>query len=158
MRHGHDLDVIDGKILQILQRKGRIKRSELAGLVGLSVPSVSERLKRLEQDKIIDSYRVILNPEKIGFDVAAFINVTVDSSEHYQHFLDRVVEVDEIIECHAITGDGTHLLKVRAKNTSELERLLSKIQSWQGVTRTTTRVILSSPKETTFLPVNMGQK
>ena len=59
----------------------------------------------------------------------------------------------EINECHAVTGDGTHLLKVRARNTEELEMLLSKIQSWHGVVRTMTRVVLSSPKETTNIPV-----
>jgi len=149
----HQLDKVDRTLLHILQESGRCKRNELAEATGLSIPSVSERLKKLEESGFIRGYRAILDPELMGFGIMAFIVVTVDSSGNYPSFIDHVRRMDEIAECHAITGEGTHMLKVRTKTTSDLERLLSEIQSWEGVTKTTTRVALSSPKESTKIPV-----
>lgn len=149
----HQLDKVDRTLLHILQESGRCKRNELAEATDLSIPSVSERLKKLEESGFIRGYRAILDPELMGFGIMAFIVVTVDSSGNYPSFIDHVRRLDEIAECHAITGEGTHMLKVRTKTTSDLERLLSEIQSWEGVTKTTTRVALSSPKESTKVPV-----
>ena len=72
-------------------------------------------------------------------------------------FLEHTMKTDDIQECHAITGEGTHLLKVRTENTAGLEKLLARIQSWQGVIRTSTSLVLSSPKETTYIKI-MSQK
>ena len=153
MHSPRPLDDIDIALMETLQVKGRTKRNALAEATGLSVPAVSERLRKLVEAGFFTAYRAMVDPRKLGWDVTAFIGVTVDSSKHYQAFLDRVEAPAEINECHAVTGDGTHMLKVRARNTEELERLLSKIQSWHGVVRTMTRVVLSSPKETTSIPV-----
>ncbi|MFA4874239.1 MAG: Lrp/AsnC family transcriptional regulator [bacterium] len=147
------IDPIDVTILEALQKQARTKRGELAEMTGLSIPAISERLKKLEDAKIIRSYGAMLDPRALGFDVAAFIFVTIDSSKHYRAFLQRVQEQDEVLECHAITGRGTHLLKVRTNNTATLEKLLSRIQSWEGVTQTMTSVVLSSPKEGSYLPI-----
>lgn len=147
------LDQTDLKILKVLQRGARTKRNELAEITGLSIPAVSERMKKLEDSGIIRGYWAALNPRALGFDVAAFVVVTVDSSRHYKAFLGHVNGIDEILECHAITGKGTHLLKIRTKNTLTLEKLLSKIQSWDGVIQTNTSVVLSSPKETMSVPL-----
>jgi Lrp/AsnC family transcriptional regulator, leucine-responsive regulatory protein len=141
------LDNIDLKILDILQKNGRTKRNELADAVGLSLPSVSERLRKLEDQGIIRGYYAHLDPARLGKDITAFVLVTVDSSRHYQAFLDHANATDEILEVHAITGEGTHLLKIRTENTRSLEKLLSKIQAWAGVDRTSTSMVLSSPKE-----------
>src|SRR3989338_795058 len=147
------LDLIDQSLLELLQANGRIKQNALAEKTGLSVPAVGERLKKLEELGIITDYRAILNYRKLGFDVTAFIAVTVDSSHHYKLFLQKVESTHEIMECHAITGEGTHLLKARTENTSALEKLLAHIQSWPGVVTTLTRVVLSSPKETTHIHI-----
>ena len=145
---GH-IDDIDQKLILALQKSGRVKQSELAEETGLSVPAVGERIKKLEEAGVITEYRAVVDYRKLGFDVTSFVAVTIDSSKHFKSFLEKVHKCDEIIECHAITGDGTHMLKLRVHNTAELEKLLSRIQSWQGVANTTTRVVLSSPKETT---------
>jgi len=142
------LDEIDAKILEILQKQGRTRRNDLAGHVDLSLPAVSERLRKLEESGIISGYFAKLDHKKLGKDITAFINATVDSSKHFGSFVDHVNSTDEILECHAITGDGTHVLKVRTENTASLEKLLAKIQSWQGVVKTTTSVVLSTAKET----------
>jgi len=147
------IDATDLVILDVLQKRARIKRGELAEMAGLSIPAISERLKKLEEAGIIRGYAATMEPRTLGFDVAAFIAVTVDSSKHYKSFLAHVQAEDEVQECHAITGKGTHLVKVRTRTTASLEKLLSRIQSWDGVTQTMTSVVLSSPKETTYLPL-----
>ena len=142
------IDEIDVKILEILQRKGRTRRNDLAEAVGLSLPSVSERLRKLEENQLITGYYATVDAKKLGRDITAFIFVTVDSSKHYPQFLEHAHTVDDILECHAITGEGTHLLKVRTTNTASLEKLLAKIQAWVGVQRTRTNLVLSTSKET----------
>ena len=148
------LDDIDIQILDILQSKGRTRRNELAEEVGLSLPSVSERLRKLEEAKIITGYSAIVSPRKLGKDITAFIHVLIDSSKHYANFIDHANATVEILECHAITGEGSHILKIRTENTSTLEKLLAKIQSWLGVTGTRTHLVLSSPKETTKISLS----
>lgn len=147
------LDEIDIAILEILQKNARTKRNELADEVGLSLPSVSERMRKMEELGVIHGYHAVVDPKSVGKDVTAFITVTVDSSKHFQPFIEHVCANDEILEVHAVTGEGTHLLKIRTENTSTLEKLLAKIQSWHGVTRSTTSVVLSSAKETMRLKI-----
>lgn len=142
------MDDIDVKLLDILQKQGRTRRNDLADRVSLSLPSVSERLRKLEESQVITGYFAKLDHKKLGKDITAFIVVTVDSSRHFTSFVDHANNADEILECHAITGDGTHLLKIRTDNTGSLEKLLAKIQSWQGVVKTTTSMVLSTAKET----------
>src|SRR3990170_3414345 len=134
------LDAIDCTILELLQKQGRTRRNELAEKVGLSLPAASERLRKLEEHGIIQGYFAKVDHKKLGKDITAFVTVTVDSSKHFTQFVEHLTNSDEIMECHAVTGEGTHMLKVRTENTGSLEKLLAKIQSWQGVVKTTTSV------------------
>jgi Lrp/AsnC family transcriptional regulator, leucine-responsive regulatory protein len=147
-------DSIDIQILSVLQMRGRTRRNELAEKVGLSLPAVSERLRKLEERGYIKGYAAILNPALFGNDVTAFISVSIDSSRHYEDFLKHVDQHPDVLECHAVTGDGSHLLKVRTANTASLEKILSTIQSWRGVMRTSTNVVLSTRKETTAIQLD----
>lgn len=147
------LDAIDLLIIDKIQARGRIKRSELAELVGLTTPAVSERLRKLEEAQIIKHYATVVNARMLKLDMMAFIFIATESSKNYQNVIDQAKKEPEIQECHAITGRGSHILKVRTVNTESLEKLLSRIQSWKGVISTTTDVVLSSPKETTQVPL-----
>jgi Lrp/AsnC family transcriptional regulator, leucine-responsive regulatory protein len=140
-------DIIDLKILELLQNNSRIKRNKISEIIGMSIPSVTDRMNKLESNGIIESYVTKLNPKLLGKDITAFIFVTVDSSIHYKEFINHSVQTPEVLECHSITGDGTHIIKVRTENTSTLEKLLSKIQSWKGVQSTRTSIVLSTHKE-----------
>ena len=151
------LDAVDLKILDNLQLNGRMRRNDLAEAVGLSLPSVSERMRKLEEAGFIVGYYAKLDAKKLGKDIMAFIFVQVDSSKHYQSFLDHASSNEEIIECHAVTGEGSHLLKIRTDNTSSLERLLGKIQTWPGVSGTRTHLVLSTSKETTRMKLPGGK-
>ena len=145
------LDNLDITILKKLQENGRTKRNELAEAIGLSIPSLSDRLKKLEDHGIIEGYFAKVNRHSFGYDIMAFVSVIMDSSKSYEKFTENVNKTHEILECHSILGEGSHILKVVVKETKDLEALLSKIQSWPGVTRTITSFVLSSTKETTSL-------
>jgi Lrp/AsnC family leucine-responsive transcriptional regulator len=149
----HQLDETDVKILNHLQQDGRAQRNTIADIVHLSVPSVSERMRKLEQRGLISEYNAILDSKKFNFDITAFIFVEVDGSEKYTSFVDHVTQHPEVLECHSITGDGSHILKVRTQNTESFEKFLSLIQSWDGVTRTRSNIVLSSFKETRTLAI-----
>ena len=141
------MDKIDVQILDILQRDGRIQRNKIAGKVGLTIPAVSERMRKLETKGIINGYHAKVNNSAIGKDVTAFVFVITTPSKKYNSFVDSTQEVSDIIECHSITGEGSHLLKIQTDNTMTLEKLLSEIQSWDGVLQTRTYIALSSYKE-----------
>jgi Lrp/AsnC family transcriptional regulator, leucine-responsive regulatory protein len=149
------MDEIDAKILEILQSQGRTRRNDLAEAVKLSIPSVSDRLRKLEEKGIITGYHATVDSKKLGKDITAFIFVNVDTSKHYGSFIDHATALDEVLECHAITGEGSHLLKIRTGNTASLEKLLAKIQSWPGVHSTRTSLVLSSSKETQRIKVEV---
>jgi Lrp/AsnC family leucine-responsive transcriptional regulator len=150
------LDEIDVKILNMLQEEGRAKRNVLAEAVGLSLPSLSERLNKLEEKGIITGYYTKLDLKVFGLDLMVIITIHTDSSKHYDSFAENVRKTDEIIECYAVLGEGSHVMKAIVKDSQSLEKLLSKIQSWKGVKRTHSRFILSTIKETT--KINIGNK
>ncbi len=147
------LDDLDIKILNILQKNGRTKRNVIAESIGLSIPSVSERLHKLEEHGIIEGYFTKLNRKSFGYDIMAYVLVTMESSKFYKAFSSKVEKVPQIIECHSVLGEGSHLLKAIVKNTEALERLLGEIQSWQGVSSTKTTFVLSTIKETTEIEI-----
>lgn len=149
----HGLDEIDLKILKHLQKDGRAQRNKLAEIVHLSVPSVSERMRKLEEKELIQGYHAVLSPKQFNFDITAFVFVEVDGSDNYPKFVDKVIEEPEVLECYSITGDGSHILKIRTENTESFEKLLSEIQSWEGVHKTRSNVVLSNFKETNELPI-----
>lgn len=149
-----NLDEIDRKLLNLLQHDGRMSQHDLAEAVGLSSPATGERLRKLEERGIIRGFTAVLNPKLLGRDVTAFISVGIDGSQYYEAFVDRAIEHPEILECHAVTGQGSHLLKIRTRDTSTLEHLLADIQAWPGVHWTTTSVVLSVVKEGARIHVN----
>lgn len=149
----YQLDDIDAHILALLQEDGRMQRNAISEQVGLSVSAVSERMSKLEAHGIIARYHAVLDAKRLGVDITAFIRVSVDGSEHYDRFVTTVTAMDEVLEVHSITGEGSHILKVRTQNTTTLERLLSRFQALPGVSGTSTSIVLSSFKETRTLPV-----
>ncbi len=158
MRLSTDLDTKDLDLLNILQEQGRASLNSLAEAVGLSSPAVAERLRKLEERKIILQFSARLSPDPLALDITAYIQVRVDSSTHYPKFLAKASTHEEVLECHAITGDASHLLKIRTKNTATLERLLGEIQRWPGVIGTRTNLVLSTHKESSALPLTHARE
>ena len=141
------IDKTDLNILSLLQKNSRITASDIADRVGLSVPAAAERIKKLSDSGIIESFTTKLMEKKLGFDLCAFIALVSSSSDHYEEIIKCAKSNSSVMECHSVTGDGSHLIKVRVKNSTALERLLREIQSWPGVIRTQTSVVMSTYKE-----------
>jgi Lrp/AsnC family leucine-responsive transcriptional regulator len=154
----HQLDEIDLQIIELLQENSRIRRSELAEKVKLTVPAVSDRIKKLEEKGLIKRYTTQIDYKKAGYDVTAFIFVFMESSKYYNAFTQKAKHEPEILECHSITGEGSHILKVVTENTSTLEKILSKIQAWPGVTGTKTNVVLSTIKDFQIIKVKQKER
>jgi Lrp/AsnC family leucine-responsive transcriptional regulator len=129
-----------------------MQRSDVAEEVDLSISAVSERMRKLEERGVIEEYRAVVDAKRLRLDITAFIRVSVDGSEHYPNFVDQVEEMEQVLELHSITGDGSHLMKVRTADTTALEGFLSDIQAISGVSKTTTSIVLSTFKEEGTVP------
>lgn len=148
------LDELDSKVVQYLMAQGRMTWAELATLLDLSAPAAADRVRRLEDRQVITGYTAIVNPEAVGCHLTAFIAVVLEHSRHRAEFLQKVQSLPEIQECHHVTGDDDYWLKVRCRNTKDLERLISEeLKTLPGIARTRTTIVLSTAKETSVLPV-----
>ncbi len=143
------------RILDALQDNARIPFSELGRRVGLSAPAVTERVRRMEDAGLITGYRVELGLEKLGFPIAALIRVAAPE-EKCPRIRALIESLADVLECHHVTGDESFLLKVKSANTGSLEKLLGKIRSVEGGTRTVTKVVLSTAKESQVLDLDAG--
>ena len=147
------LDDIDHKILIELQRSGRESASHIAEKINVSVPTITERIRKLEDGGVILGFQAIVDPSELGLDVSAIITVISGSSQYYKEVTIEAEKTSEVVQCFSTTGNGSHTLLVTTKNSNTLEELLRKIQSWPGVTRTETQIILSSYKNGIIIPV-----
>ncbi|MDP6456375.1 MAG: Lrp/AsnC family transcriptional regulator [Candidatus Marinimicrobia bacterium] len=147
------LDDKDKKLLKLMQADGRMTAKDASEQLDMSVPATAERIKKLVEAGYIHDFRAVVDSKKIGYDVTAFILVVMSSSDYYEELVRHAKESDEILECHSITGEGSHILKVRLHDTSELEGMLRKIQSWVGVIRTHTMIVMTTFKEETRLAI-----
>tara|TARA_Y100000588_G_C13740106_1_gene705212 strand:- start:180 stop:641 length:462 start_codon:yes stop_codon:yes gene_type:complete len=147
------LDSIDYNILAELQKDGRKSASHIAEKINVSIPTITERIKKLQESGVIIGFQAIVNPTSIGLDVSAIITIISGSSQHYKKVTLEAEKTREVVQCFSTTGNGSHTLLISTKNSETLEELLRKIQSWPGVTRTETQIILSSYKNGIMLPM-----
>jgi Lrp/AsnC family leucine-responsive transcriptional regulator len=135
------LDDIGWHILHELQANARISFAELGRRVGLSIPAVTERVRRMEEAEIITGYHAAVAPEKVGFPIQAFIRMSIsgDASAKATELMKRL---SEVVECHRGTGSDSFILKVRLQSIAHLEHVIEQLLPF-GVT--TTSIILSSP-------------
>jgi Lrp/AsnC family transcriptional regulator, leucine-responsive regulatory protein len=119
-------DRIDKKILAELQVNGRISNIELSKLVGLSPTPCLERVKRLERLGVIEGYQAIVNAEAVGANMLVFVEITLEKTAQdvFSEFSEAVEKLDEILECHLVSGSFDYLLKTRVQNMSSYRKLL----------------------------------
>ena len=141
------LDEIDIQILSRLKDNARIKASQISQEVNLSVSSVTERIRKLEQAGIITAYTTVIDQKKIGNDVTALMEVSLDHPKFYDSFTQMVEETKSVVSCYYISGDFDFMLRVVTDNTQSLEHLLNLVKSIPGVQNTRTILILSSVKD-----------
>lgn len=150
------LDLIDHKLLEILQDNGKITNAQLSKEIGLSPAPTLERVKKLEQLGIIESYHAQIDREKVGLGVMTFVQVTLSGHRKSitEDFVTAIQTVPEIIECHHVTGSCDFLLKVIAKDIASYQQLIMEsINEIEVVASTQTMVILSTFKNSKVLPI-----
>ncbi len=150
------LDPIDRKILQKLQQDGNITNAQLAKDIGLSPAPTLERVKKLEQNGIIQSYHAELNKEKIGIGVSIFVLVTLSSHKMNQinSFVEKIKLIPEVIECHHITGQGDFLLKILTKDIPSYQTLiLNTLSQIEEIGNMRSMVNLNTYKHSKVLPI-----
>jgi Lrp/AsnC family leucine-responsive transcriptional regulator len=134
-------DSIDDAILAELQRDGRQSIAELARSVHMSNSAVAERVRRLEEAGVIGGYRAVIDPERLGYSILAFLRLRYPSSV-YTPLHDLLAQTPEVIEAHHVTGDDCFILKVVATSMRHLEQVSGTIGTLGSVT---TSVSYSSP-------------
>lgn len=149
------LDKIDLKILKILQENSKITNLDLSKKIGLSPAPTLERVKKLEQSEIIESYHAQVNPQSIGLNVKTFVLVSLawQKEKALDNFLEKIREIDEITECYIITGDADFIMKIVCQDIPTYEKLLFKTLSQiDEIERLRTLMTLSTVKDSKVLP------
>lgn len=150
------LDKIDRKILDILQSNAKITNAQLSKEIGLSPAPTLERVKKLENSGIIKSYHAKLDTDKIGMGVSTFVYATLKghNKSNIEIFMEAINNIDEVIECHHVTGSGDFVLKVIAKDISSYQKLmLEKVSDISVVDNLQSMVILSTFKDSKVMPI-----
>jgi Lrp/AsnC family leucine-responsive transcriptional regulator len=148
------IDEIDLRILDMLQRNGKLSQAKIAGAVGLTTPSVNERIKKMERHGMIKGFVALLDHEKMGFPLTAYVDVALEHPRFEKGFIDDLERLLGVQECHYIAGDFAYRLKVKAADPATLADFLQRrLLAIKGVSRVRTQVSLSSKKESTLLPL-----
>ncbi|MCM3217536.1 Lrp/AsnC family transcriptional regulator [Niallia taxi] len=148
------LDGIDLNLLDLLQKNAQLSNAELAKLVNLSPPATHARIKRLEKEGFIDKQVAILNHNKLGFDLLCYISIStnIHQEEAIAELEDVLSRMEEILECHCLTGEYDYLLKVANKDTRGLESFIKKLNKL-GISKINTSLALREIKSSTVLPI-----
>lgn len=135
------MDLIDWKILKELQSDARTSYAELGRRVGLTTPAVIERVRKLEDARVITGYRAEIDTAKIGLPITAFIRMSI-SGVDYSHIIEVAQNSNDVLECHRGTGSDSFIMKVAVADVEHLQTLIDKLTPY-GIT--TTSIVLSSP-------------
>jgi Lrp/AsnC family leucine-responsive transcriptional regulator len=150
------IDATDIKILNILQRQGRITNTALAKEIEISPPPTLERVKKLEKNGVIVKYVALVDPAAVGIGTHTFVEVTLrgHTRENVTAFIEAAQAMDEIKECHHVTGDADFLIKIAVKDIPSYEQLvLHKLTTLPNVSNLKTMVVLSTFKNETAYDV-----
>lgn len=143
------IDAIDAKLLHALAANARVSNAELARLVNLSAPSVAERIKRLEENSVIEGYGATINPASLGLPIAAWLRIRPIPGQ-LQKVADILRSLPEIVECDRITGEDCFIARAYVKSVADLERLIDAIIPFA---MTNTSIVQSSPVERRLPPI-----
>ncbi len=140
------MDDLDIRILRQLQKNARASLSDIGQKINLSVSAVGERVKKLEASGVISRYVAILDGNHFHKELTAIMFISLENPSFIEKFLQFVQNENDILECHYIAGNYDYVLKIVTNNPSTLEKLLNKIKSVPGITKTYTNVVLATCK------------
>lgn len=147
------MDPVDRMLLDALRANGRASYAELARLVGLSGPSVQERVRRLEQRGIVIGYRAVVDLEAVGLGVSALVGIFQSDGAESDDVARRLRELPEVEDCWYVAGEENFVAKVRAADVAGLEAVVGRLRRIRGVSRTRTTVVLSTRWEGRSTPL-----
>ena len=150
------IDRTDKKILELLQKNAKITNAKLSKEIGLSPAPTLERVRKLEARGIISGYHAKLNMSKIGLGVSTFVMVSLKghNKKNLKSFLDKIKDVENIVECHHITGSGDFILRIVAEDIESYQELmLDKVSEIEVTDSLQSMVILSTFKDNKVIPV-----
>jgi DNA-binding Lrp family transcriptional regulator len=150
------LDEFDRKILSALQENARITTQELAERVGLSATPCARRVRRMEDDGLIDRYVTLLNPERLGVGLTVFVNVRLNtqSARSFDAFEGTIRKLPQVVGCYLLAGNYDYLVQVRVADVEAFRSFIrDKLVTIDGVGETHSSVVLEETKRTTALPV-----
>ena len=153
-----DLDRTDRRILNTLQRNGRIANVDLAREVNLTPTPCLERVKRLKKEGFITSYVALLDPVKANAALCAYIEVQLASTttEAIQLFNQQMLSLSEVQECQMVAGGFDYLIKIRVEDMQHYQRFLGeKLSTIEGISQTHTYVVIEDVKSQTALKINL---
>jgi DNA-binding Lrp family transcriptional regulator len=149
------LDKVDLKILKILQENSKITNLDLSKRVGLSPAPTLERVKKLENHDVVTAYQAKVNPTALGLNVQTFVLVDLAWQEEdaLENFINKLHNIEEVVECYIITGEADFLLKIICKDIPTYEKILFKTLSQiDEIERLKTLMTLSNVKQDNILP------
>ncbi|MCK9985779.1 MAG: Lrp/AsnC family transcriptional regulator, leucine-responsive regulatory protein [Azoarcus sp.] len=150
-----ELDRIDRRILDLLQKDGRISMTDLAAKIGLSATPCTERVRRLEREGVITGYHAHVNPHALGKNLLVFVEIKLSakSSEVFDRVKKELSFVPEVMECHLVSGDFDYLVKARITEMGEYRRLLGNILlKLPSAAESRSYVVMEELKETLYIP------
>jgi Lrp/AsnC family transcriptional regulator, leucine-responsive regulatory protein len=148
------LDDIDLKILALLQKDASLRNSALATAVGMAPSAVMERVKKLEQNQVIQGYVTRINPDALDLKLLAFIFIKSSEGPGDPTVANKISKIPEVLEVHHIAGEDCYLVKVRARDPQALVHLMrDKFGKIPNIISTKTTIVLETRKEETYLPV-----
>ncbi|KAA0912944.1 Lrp/AsnC family transcriptional regulator [Aquicoccus porphyridii] len=150
------LDALDRRILNVLQRKGRMSNADLSEAVNLSPSACHRRVQRLEAEGFIRDYVALLDPRKIGLPTTVFVEITLQgqADEVLDAFEKAVARIPDVLECHLMAGTADYILKVVAENTDDFARIHRQhLSRLPGVAQMQSSFALRTVFRTTALPV-----
>jgi Lrp/AsnC family leucine-responsive transcriptional regulator len=149
------IDEIDRKLIELLQADAKLSNAELAKAVGLTPSPTFERIKKLEQRGIITGYGARVDPAKLGKSLLAFTRLSLDTQVNVHESLAALAELcrgeSGILECHDVAGEDCVVLKLRCRDTAELQRLLGAVKDRVPVARSVTSIVLETLKESSAI-------
>ncbi|GGO35318.1 Lrp/AsnC family transcriptional regulator [Deinococcus humi] len=151
-----NLDAIDKQILTILQRDARLPNTELADEIGLTPAPTLRRVRRLEEDGIIQRYVALLDHKKVGRDLLVLVRVTLDKQtrQGFNDFAAQMQDRPEVLECYLCLGDIDYLLKVSVPDLDAYQHfLVNTLAAIPGVRNTASTILVKQEKYTTSLPL-----
>jgi Lrp/AsnC family leucine-responsive transcriptional regulator len=151
------LDEKDSILLNHMQKNARLTSAELGKLVGLSPSGVQKRLRKLEENGIVERYATMLNRKRLGYDLLVFVKIIIQghTTELIAEFDNAIREMPEILESHRIIGDADYLLKVVVRDREQLDHfLMEQLLSLNSVARVSSYLVLKEVKETTSIGLN----